>query len=77
MMTADRFRKKFTGQGSNISQCLYCQRWLEFKGARCGAFPERIPSSILKNEYDHREEHAGDHGKQFIAREGTKHPAED
>ena len=58
-MTPDRF----DAGAVILSQCAYCDRWEG--NARCEAFPEGVPRTLLDNTYDHREPHSGEHGLQF------------
>jgi hypothetical protein len=51
-----------------LPQCLKCKHLLP-RGPgelmHCSAFPDEIPSSILKNEHDHRAPYPGDNGIRF------------
>lgn len=47
-----------------ISQCVFCAHKSE-TGTTCAAFPEGIPSQILRNEVDHRRPFAGDRQTRF------------
>jgi|GEM_PF-6225997 len=43
-------------------RCLYCKH---YKNGQCTAFPERIPSAIIRGEVEHLTPYEGDHGIQF------------
>ncbi len=45
--------------------CYFCTRSLDGEGWRCAAFPDGVPSKILKGFADHRKPVAGDRGIQF------------
>jgi hypothetical protein len=45
-------------------QCISCARFEGF--GKCEAFPEGIPNEIMSGEFDHRQEHEGDHGLRWI-----------
>jgi hypothetical protein len=65
-----------------LSQCGTCQRLrspfseeaTDQTGPWCEAFPQAIPSEIYDNTVDHRQPVQGDHGLQWIAREGATYP---
>ena len=43
--------------------CLRCAKYRN--GLKCDAFPERIPTDILRSRHDHREPYPGDNGVRF------------
>jgi hypothetical protein len=48
------------------SQCFGCKFFHNYEQFfRCDAFPEGIPSAILKNAYSHRYPYPGDHGIRY------------
>jgi hypothetical protein len=47
------------------SQCSQCVHLIDKRLWRCQAFPGGIPSAILTNQFDHRNEYPGDHGIRF------------
>ena len=78
-----------SSRGSNpvttgpMSQCGACQRLRGpfsdgapegLDGPWCAAFPEGIPADIFDNRVDHRNPVEGDHGLQWLARDGAKYP---
>src|SRR5262245_45530973 len=65
------------------AQCGACQRYrspmspentLGLAGPFCAAFPGGIPDDIWHNRVDHRKPVDGDHGLQWISREGAPFP---
>ncbi|MFZ0789550.1 MAG: 2'-5' RNA ligase family protein [Chromatiaceae bacterium] len=65
-----------------LSQCGTCQRLRSpfapeatgQTGPWCEAFPTGIPEAIYDNTTDHRQPVEGDHGLQWVAREGATYP---
>jgi hypothetical protein len=57
-------------QKSSIPRCWFCKHLNteaidKMKGARCTAFPDRIPDDIWDDNYDHRQPYLGDREIQF------------
>lgn len=49
-----------------LPQCVFCKHYRKGdEGPECDAFPDSIPSVILRNERDHRKPYDGDNGIQF------------
>ncbi len=47
--------------------CEGCARFVGEPGnLHCAAFPAGIPDDIYVGAFDHREEHAGDHGLRYV-----------
>jgi len=46
-------------------QCVTCAHY--WGAHTCDAFPEGIPSEIVKGEFDHRSAYPGDHGVRWEA----------
>jgi hypothetical protein len=49
-----------------LSQCVFCTH-KALSGDTCTAFPEGIPSPVLRNQADHRKALYGDHKVRFRA----------
>lgn len=45
--------------------CYFCAHAANGEGWKCSAFPDGVPSKILKGRSDHRKPVEGDHGVQF------------
>ena len=65
------------------AQCGACDRYRSpfsaentagLEGPFCAAFPTGIPDRIFHNEVDHRQPFEGDHGLQWIPRDGAMFP---
>lgn len=65
------------------AQCGACARYRSpfspentsgLEGPFCAAFPTGIPDRIFNNEVDHRQPIEGDHGLQWISRDGAEFP---
>lgn len=73
----DRGERFSSGEeGYEFSQCDACEH---FNGqARCDAFDDRtIPMAILKNDFDHRQNHPDDNGRTWTPeRDEDVHPYE-
>jgi hypothetical protein len=48
---------------------MACERW---SNGVCAAYPDGIPTEIIMNQWDHRRPKPGDHGLQFVLREGEQ-----
>lgn len=59
----DRYRSPFSAENS-----------AGLEGPFCAAFPAGIPDAIYNNEVDHRQPVDGDHGLQWIPRDGAVFP---
>ena len=50
--------------------CLACARAND--SGSCEAYPDGIPEGIILNEVDHRVAQPGDHGLQFVLKDGEQ-----
>ena len=59
------------------SQCYHCANAVYENGryvGECKAFPDGIPSDIVRNQHDHRRPYPGDHGIRWEPKTpGEKH----
>lgn len=62
-----------------MPQCIFCKHYRKGpEGPECGAYPNGIPHTILRNERDHRRPLPDDHDIQFepVDRDGARIVAE-
>ena len=50
--------------------CVSCKR--ANNSGTCEAYPDGIPEEIIMNDWDHRVPQPGDHGLQFVLKEGAQ-----
>ncbi len=53
--------------------CMECSRQVHSEeGYACEAYPDGIPKEIIDGKWDHRVSKPGDHGLQFVSRDGAE-----